>query len=132
MQEWGVRPIPDLPAPRPNIFWIYVLKCRDNSFYIGQTEDIPRRLEEHYKGEISWTRLRLPVKLIHYESFASREEALRREKVLKTGFGRKWLKREYEKGGLACLRGDTHRQAARQAGEERLDMSHYPKEFIEF
>jgi len=97
---------PDLPAPRQNTFWIYVLKCKDESFYIGQTDNIRRRLEEHWKGDVSWTKTRLPVELIHYEAFTTREEAVKREQDLKTGFGRKWLKREYEAGRLA----------ARQAG----------------
>ena len=99
---------PDLPAPRPDTFWVYVLKCNDDSFYIGQTDDIPRRWKEHWKGEVSWTKPRLGVTLIHYESFPTREEAVKREKDLKTGFGRKWLKREYEAGRLA----------SRQAGAE--------------
>lgn len=45
---------------------------------------------------------------IHWEVFATREEAVTREKELKTGFGRKWLKREYEK--------DRLKASARQAG----------------
>ena len=96
----------DLPAPRAGTFWVYVLKCNDDSFYIGQTDNIPRRFEEHDAGEVSWTKSHLPVEPIHWESFKTREEAVKREKELKTGFGRKWLKREYEAGRLA----------ARQAG----------------
>ncbi|MCD6399457.1 DUF1156 domain-containing protein, partial [candidate division WOR-3 bacterium] len=97
---------PDLPAPRPNTYWVYVLKCSDNSFYIGQTNDIRKRFEDHTMGKVSWTKSRLPVSLIYYESFQNREDAVRREKELKTGFGRKWLKRKYKSGGLM----------ARQAG----------------
>jgi adenine-specific DNA methylase len=97
---------PDLPAPRRGKFFIYVLQCSDNSFYIGQTEDIPRRLKQHEDGEVSWTSKHLPVKIIHWEEFDSREAAVKREQDLKTGFGRKWLKREYKAGRLA----------ARQAG----------------
>ena len=97
---------PDLPAPRRGKFFIYVLKCSNDSFYIGQTEDIPRRLKQHEGGEVSWTAKHLPVEIIHWEQFDSREAAVKREQDLKTGFGRKWLKREYEKGRLA----------ARQAG----------------
>ncbi|MCP9450542.1 MAG: DUF1156 domain-containing protein [Nitrospira sp.] len=97
---------PDLPAPRRGKFFIYVLKCSDDSFYIGQTEDIARRLKQHESGEVSWTANRLPVEIIHWEQFDSREAAVRREQDLKTGFGRKWLKREYDAGRLA----------ARQAG----------------
>jgi adenine-specific DNA methylase len=99
-------PDPDLPAPRRGAFFVYVLKCADDSFYIGQTDDIPRRLAEHEAGEASWTAPRRPVQIIHWETCASREEAVKREQELKTGFGRKWLKREYDAGRLA----------ARQAG----------------
>ncbi len=100
----------DLPAPRPGQFCIYVLKCSDGSFYIGQTEQFDRRLEEHRGGNVDWTSSRLPVEPIHWEIFQSREEAVKREQDLKTGFGRKWLKREYEAGKLA---------ASRQAGDPR-------------
>ena len=97
----------DQPAPRPRTgeFCIYVLKCSDNSFYIGQTNDIDRRLTEHREGKgAEWTKNHLPFELIHWEIFETREEAVKREQDLKTGFGRKWLKRSYEKGGLSSAR----------------------------
>jgi len=102
--------LPGLPAPRPSSgqFCIYVLKCADGSFYIGQTADFPKRIRQHKNKEVSWTASRLPVEPIHWEIFDSREEAVKREQELKTGFGRKWLKREYSKGTLAA--------SARQAG----------------
>jgi len=102
----------DLPAPRPQAgqFCIYVLKCSNDSFHIGQTQNFPRRLTEHERGEVSWTSKYLPVELIHWEIFNSIDEAVDREKKLKTGFGRKWLKREFEKQTLA--------KWARQAGAE--------------
>ena len=97
---------PDLPAPRRGKFYIYVLRCSDGSFYIGQTDNIPRRLQQHEMAEVSWTSKHLPVEIIHWEEFDSREDGVKREQDLKTGFGRKWLKREYKAGRLA----------ARQAG----------------
>jgi len=102
--------VPDLPAPRPmpGQFCIYVLKCADDSFYIGQTDDFPRRLSEHEAGQVSWTGPRLLVEPIHWETFNAREEAVKREHDLKTGFGRQWLKREYAAGRLKA--------ASRQAG----------------
>jgi len=102
--------VPDLPAPRPHPgeFCIYVLKCSDGSFYIGQSDNFSRRLAEHESKQVSWTASRLPVEPIHWETFDSRELAVKREHDLKTGFGRKWIKREYEKGKLAA--------ASRQAG----------------
>ncbi len=112
---------PDLPAPRPKSgeFCVYVHKCSDNSFYIGQTDDFYRRLAEHEQGKVSWTAPRLPIEPIHWEVFPTREQAVAREQELKTGFGRQWLKREYEKGNLAA--------AARQAGDPVLQVGFAPE-----
>lgn len=89
----------DLPAPRPNAFYIYAIKCENDSVYIGQTEDLPKRWKEHKNGIASeWTKKCRPLYIVHYEELSSREEAVKREKDLKTGFGRKWLKREIESG----------------------------------
>jgi predicted GIY-YIG superfamily endonuclease len=78
------------------MFTVYVLRCSDGSLYIGQTEDTGRRLEHHRSGKVRWTRSRLPVELVHSEEFPTRAEAVRREKILKTGYGRQWLKRKLE------------------------------------
>ena len=107
---------PDLPAPRPDLFWVYVLKCKDDSFYIGQTDDIKRRIDDHKKGKVSWTKSRLPIEIILLEEYGSRKEAVNREKDLKTGFGRKWLKREYAEGRL------TARQAGGSKDENVFDI----------
>ncbi|MDR4506753.1 MAG: N-6 DNA methylase [Candidatus Brocadiaceae bacterium] len=71
--------VPDLPAPRPasGQFCIYVLKCSDNSFYIGQTADFLKRFMQHENHEVSWTAPRLPVEPIHWEIFNSREESVK-------------------------------------------------------
>jgi predicted GIY-YIG superfamily endonuclease len=74
-------------------FFIYVLRCSDGSFYIGQTDNTPRRLQQHEMAEVSWTSKHLPVEIIDWEEFDSREDALQREQDLNTGFGRRWLKR---------------------------------------
>lgn len=105
----------DLPAPKPfeGEFCVYVLRCSDNSFYIGQTNDLERRIEEHKKGKVSWTSKHLPIELIHWEFYHTREEAVEREQKLKTGFGRKWLKENFAKGKL--------KQMARQAGVDGID-----------
>lgn len=90
-----------LPAPKKGVWWLYVLLCDDNSFYIGVTEDMPRRWKEHTSGQgAEYTKKHKPESIIHHEEFKSQKEAYNREKVLKTGFGRKWLKREYEKATL--------------------------------
>jgi len=98
-------PLDRLPISRPayrgaggsaETFYTYVLQCSDGSFYIGQTDNLRRRFAEHESGNISWTAPRRPLRLLHWEEFKSREEAVKREHDLKTGFGRKWIKREFE------------------------------------
>jgi type I restriction enzyme S subunit len=87
-----------IPSPQQDKYFIYVILCDDSSFYIGITDDIYRRWHEHCTGMGSeWTKSHIPVKIIHYEEYTSKNEAAKREKWLKTGFGRKWLKREYAK-----------------------------------
>ncbi len=105
----------DLPVPRPGggEFCVYILQCSDGSFYKGQTNDLKRRIKEHNDGKISHTSKHLPVELIHWEYFYTREEAVKRESDLKTGFGRTWLKRSFEKQTLA--------KWARQTGVDGID-----------
>ena len=90
--------VPDLPAQMPvkDQFCIYVLKCKNGDFYKGQTNNFPRRMDEHKSGKVNSTSNNLPIEIIHWEIFNSREEALEREKYLKTGRGREWLKKSFE------------------------------------
>ena len=84
----GRRPTP----PGPGKYYVYVLECADGSLYKGHTDNVPRRLKEHECGLVDWTSTRLPVILVHEEVFDSREKAIEREKYLKCGSGREWLK----------------------------------------
>ena len=65
---------------------IYILECRDGSFYCGITNNIEKRLKQH-KGEIKggakYTRSHWPCKLVYKEKSASRSEALKREAIIK-------------------------------------------------
>ncbi|WP_321297379.1 N-6 DNA methylase [Marinifilum fragile] len=90
--------VPDLPAPKPlpGEFCVYILKCADGSFYKGQSNNLERRLQEHNIGEVSWTAKNLPVELVHWEVFKTRDEAVEREKYLKSGRGREWIQKQYE------------------------------------
>ena len=64
--------------------FVYILQCSDDRYYIGSTHDVLKRLEVHRSGEGPlFTSRRLPVRLIYQESFATLEEAVRREKQLK-------------------------------------------------
>jgi len=89
----------DLPAPRPDRFFVYAILCKNDAIYIGQTQDLQKRWRQHREGVASdYTNRFGAVRLIHYEVYESRDRALEREKDLKTGFGRKWLKREWKAG----------------------------------
>ena len=89
----------DLPAPQSGKFFVYALECEDKNIYIGQTDDVLARWKEHATGKgANWTKKHPPLRLVHWEEYNSREEAIKREKELKTGFGRKWIKRELAAG----------------------------------
>lgn len=64
--------------------FVYILECKDGTFYTGWTRDIERRLEEHNSGlGAKYTRGRYPVELRHVEEFDTKEEAMRREFAIK-------------------------------------------------
>jgi len=64
--------------------YTYILKCSDDTLYTGYTTDLDRRLKEHNKGiAAKYTRGRLPVQLVYYESFNNKSDALKREYAIK-------------------------------------------------
>ena len=64
--------------------YTYLLRCSDGTLYCGFTNDLTRRLKTHNSGKgAKYTRSRLPVELVWYEEWASKEEALRREWQIK-------------------------------------------------
>ena len=73
--------------------YTYVLRYADGHLYIGSTSDLRRRISEHRGGKVPSTVPRLPVELVYYEACRSVESARDRERQLKTGFGRAYLKR---------------------------------------
>jgi putative endonuclease len=73
-------------------FYVYVLESlKDKNRYIGYTNNLKRRLEEHKKGLSFSTKYRLPFKLIYFEGCINEEDAKRRERYLKTTQGRRFL-----------------------------------------
>ncbi|MCX6816210.1 MAG: GIY-YIG nuclease family protein [Candidatus Aenigmarchaeota archaeon] len=62
------------------MFYVYVLKCKDGSFYTGYTNDVEKRVKKHNTGTASkYTRSRLPANLVKSFSFATQKEAMRAE-----------------------------------------------------
>ena len=70
-------------------FWLYMLKCADDSYYIGHSDDLEARLAQHVSGSgDSYTTTRRPVQLVYAAEFPSREEAITLERQIK-GWSRK-------------------------------------------
>ncbi|MBI3715612.1 MAG: GIY-YIG nuclease family protein [Betaproteobacteria bacterium] len=70
-------------------FWVYILKCKDNSYYTGHTDNLEARVSMHSAGSIDgYTATRLPVSLVFSEQFVTRLEALEMERRIK-GWSRK-------------------------------------------
>ncbi len=64
--------------------YTYILECSDHSLYCGWTNDLDKRVAAHNSGTASkCTRARRPVKLVYYEEFETKEEAMRREREIK-------------------------------------------------
>ncbi|MCC5840433.1 MAG: GIY-YIG nuclease family protein [Opitutales bacterium] len=73
--------------------YVYVLRsCSDSRFYVGLTNEIARRLKEHNDGKVPSTRGRIPFELVYWEGCLNRHDAARREKYLKTAWGKRYLK----------------------------------------
>ena len=64
--------------------YTYIVKCSAGTFYTGWTNDLTRRMEAHNQGRgAKYTKARRPVTLIYYETFETKEEAMKREYVIK-------------------------------------------------
>jgi putative endonuclease len=73
--------------------YVYVLRSRsDQQWYVGLTNNLPARVEAHNSGHVSSTRLRRPLELIYWEGCLDRSDAARREKYLKSAWGKRYLK----------------------------------------
>ena len=74
--------------------YVYILQSElDKEFYVGRTSDLKRRYSEHAAGRVESTKHRLPMKLLCYEAYNTKEEAVRREEYLKGSDGRKDIKK---------------------------------------
>jgi putative endonuclease len=67
------------------MFWIYMIRCSDDSFYVGHTDNFEKRIAQHRQGSIvtCYTFRRRPVVLVFAQDFPTREEALAMERRVK-------------------------------------------------
>lgn len=86
------------------MYFTYVIYSKaNNKIYVGQTNNLKLRLNEHNKGLSKYTSKYIPWELIYYEKFATRAEAMKREKELKTHRGRDFIREELLNGGIRQL-----------------------------
>ena len=80
-------------------FWVYILRCADNSYYTGHTDNLEQRIAQHNQGYFTtcYTYKRKPLELVFTQDFVTREEALTSEQQIKG-----WSHKKKE----AMMRGD--------------------------
>ena len=76
------------------MYYIYILKLASQQCYTGYTENLKRRIAEHVEGKVKSTKYKRPIKLIHYEAYILKSDAVRRERFLKTTEGKRLLKQQ--------------------------------------
>ena len=75
-------------------YYVYILQStKNNNLYVGYTEDLKKRLQEHNRGFNFSTKPYRPWQVIHYEAYRNKQDAERRERYLKTNQGARLLKR---------------------------------------
>ena len=82
------------------MYWVYLLKCHDNGFYIGCTDNLKERFDKHSRGYVDATKYRLPVVMEMYFCFRNKYMAFNFEKYLKSGSGRVFTKKHFENTNL--------------------------------
>lgn len=74
--------------------YVYILESDvDGDKYVGCTNNLKRRLDDHNNGKVFSTKFRKPFKLIHCEIMINQQDAYAREKFLKTGWGKNYIER---------------------------------------
>ena len=73
-------------------FYVYILQSlKDFSFYVGQCEDLDYRMSKHFDGMSKYTSSKRPLRLVYFEVFKTRTEALKREKEIKKMKSKKYI-----------------------------------------
>ncbi|OGG21645.1 hypothetical protein A3D03_04505 [Candidatus Gottesmanbacteria bacterium RIFCSPHIGHO2_02_FULL_40_13] len=81
--------------------YVYVLRCIDlkrnkRKFYTGVTDNLIERVRDHKSKSVETTKVYDKIELVYYEGSLHKKDAAKREKQLKTGFGRGYIKRRIE------------------------------------
>ncbi|GAB4205471.1 MAG: GIY-YIG nuclease family protein [Bacteroidia bacterium] len=77
--------------------YVYVLYShKDGKRYTGYTKNLRKRMQMHREGKVKSTKSRLPVELVYYEWYADESCAIRRERYLKSYYGKHYLKKRIQ------------------------------------
>jgi len=75
------------------MYYVYVLQSlKDKYFYVGYTPDLKLRIKKHNKGLVLATKDRRPLRIVYYEACLNRDDAIKRERYLKTSWGKRYIK----------------------------------------
>jgi len=75
------------------MYYTYVIKSQKSGYlYTGSTKDLRKRFNQHNNGLSTWTKNKGPWELIYYEASINEDDAIAREKYLKSGMGKRYLK----------------------------------------
>src|SRR5437667_8340815 len=107
------------------MFYTYVLRRCDDELYVGSALDLRKRLAQPHAGRVHATAHRLPVTLECYEACRSELNARLREKQLKTGFGRAYLKRRLEDEPRTPARNASRSDAGGATSRTRFTTARY-------
>lgn len=104
-------------------WYVYVLQSKkDGKLYTGCTNDLKVRLKKHNKGKVNSTKDRKPLILIYYEACLSKYDTYKRERYLKSGYGKNYLKNRlkdyYVSGEARAVSNPVKRDTVRP--EERI------------
>ena len=81
------------PVRVKSFHYVYLLQSmKDGHWYTGMTKDLRKRFNQHQEGKNTWTKKYIPFELIYYEACRSMDDARAREKYLKSGPGKRYLK----------------------------------------
>lgn len=76
------------------MWYVYITQSRkDGYFYVGLTNDLRKRFKLHNDGKVYSTKLRRPFDIVYYEGHNNKYDAAAREKFLKSGWGKQWIKK---------------------------------------
>ncbi|CAM2752418.1 GIY-YIG nuclease family protein [Legionella worsleiensis] len=98
------------------MFWVYILRCNDNSYYTGHTDNLEIRLQQHHNRIFPscYTATRLPFELLYSAPFPSRIEALRAEKQIQG-----WSRKKKE----ALIKGDWNELSLHAKRKKKMALS---------